>query len=227
VEDDVRNQTDEGDHRWGQHTSLLIMAGGRATRLGGVRKTMVHVGGRPILARILEQLGPLADERLALVHDADVPGLEGLRLLVDAQEYAGPLPAAAHGLAAATGDVVLLVAGDMPFAATAVFRYMLRLQQQHNVAVVVPYIDGHIESMHAVLRRGDLLDAVIKAQRDGEQRLFKVFESLGPRLIEEVELRAIDPDLNTLFNVNSAEDLARAEQIAAAQDVSTKRSRPE
>ena len=99
--------------------SLLIMAGGRATRLGGVRKTMVHVGGRPILARIVEQLGPLADEHLALVHDADVPAPEGVRLLVDTHAFQGPLPALAHALAVATGDVCIVVAGDMPFVSNA------------------------------------------------------------------------------------------------------------
>lgn len=191
------------------------MAGGRATRLGGVRKTMVHVGGRPILARIVEQLGPLADEHLALVHDADVPAPEGVRLLVDTHAFQGPLPALAHALAVATGDVCIVVAGDMPFVSNAVFRYMLRLQQEHDAAVVVPYIGGHIESMHTVLRRLDLLDVIGAAQRAGEQRLFKVFESLNPRYIDEAELRAIDPDLLTLFNVNSPDELARAEEIAA------------
>jgi molybdopterin-guanine dinucleotide biosynthesis protein A len=213
--------------RSSQQRSLLIMAGGRATRLGGVRKTALWVGGRPILERVLVQLGPLAEQRIALVHDADLPALDGLQLLIDVHEYAGPLPALAHGLAAATGDVVLLVAGDMPFVATAVFRYMLRLQLEHNAAVVVPYVDGHIESMHAVFRRRDLLDAIGAAQREGEQRLFKVFESLSPRLIDEAELRALDPHLHTLFNVNSAADLTAAERIAAADITDKKGSGPE
>jgi GTP:adenosylcobinamide-phosphate guanylyltransferase len=49
--------------------SLVIMAGGRATRLGGVRKTLLDVGGRPIIRRILDELGPLADEQLLLAND--------------------------------------------------------------------------------------------------------------------------------------------------------------
>jgi len=204
--------------------SLLIMAGGRATRLGGVRKTLVKVGGRPILERILDQLGPLADERLALVHDAELPSLDGLRILIDEREYAGPLPALGHGLAAASGAICLLVAGDMPFVAADVFRYMLQLQAEQSAAVVVPFVDGHIESMHAVFRRDELRDAIAEAERKGEQRLFKVYQALAPRLVQEAELRAIDPGLHTLFNVNSAEELARAEEIAQAMP--TNRSRP-
>jgi molybdopterin-guanine dinucleotide biosynthesis protein A len=195
--------------------SLLIMAGGRGTRLGGARKALVTVGGRTILERILDQLGPLADERLALVQDAGLPEVEGLRVVVDERPYAGPLPAMAHGLPVASGDVCLLVAGDMPFVSHAAFAYLLQLQADEAAAVVVPYIDGHIESMHAVFRRRDLLDALETAQREGEQRLFKVFEWLKPRLVEEAELRGLDPDLRSLFNVNSPEELALAEQLVA------------
>jgi molybdopterin-guanine dinucleotide biosynthesis protein A len=195
------------------------MAGGRATRLGGVRKTLVRVGGRPILQRIVDQLGPLADERVVLVHDADVAAPADVKLVIDTQEYAGPLPALAHGLTAATRDVVLFVAGDMPFVSQSAFQYMLTLQQEQDAAVVVPYIDGHIESMHAVFRRHDLVDGLAAAQRMGEQRLFKVFESLDARLVDEAELRSLDPDLYTLFNVNSPEELARAEAIAAGQEL--------
>ena len=197
--------------------SLLIMAGGRGSRLGGVRKPLVQVGGRTILQRILDQLGPLADERLALVHDEELEAPDGLRMVVDVREYAGPLPAAAHALTSVNGDLCILVAGDMPFVSREVFRYMLQLQAREAARVVVPLVDGHIESMHAVFRRQDLSDALKTAQREGEQRLFKVFESLDPRIVEEAELRSFDPELHTLFNVNSPEDLALAEELAAAE----------
>ena len=213
-----------------RRTSLLILAGGRATRLGGVRKTLLQVGSKPILERIVDQLGPLAAECLALVHDPDLPAVEGLQLVVDASPYAGPMPALANGLPAATGDVCMYVAGDMPFVSQAVFSEMLRIQAAENAAVVVPYVDGHIESMHAVFERTSLLQAIEAAQAAGEQRLFKVFESLHARLMSENELRAIDPELHTLFNVNSPEDLERGEQIAAMNQSipsKSKRSIPE
>src|SRR5579864_7779776 len=180
-----------------QRTSLLILAGGRASRLGGVRKALLQVGKKPILERIIDQLGPLASERLALVHDSDLPPVEGLELAVDAREYAGPMPALANGLPAASGDVCLLVAGDMPFVSRAVFSEMLRIQATEHAAVVVPFVDGHMESMHAVFERTTLLAAIEAAQQHGEERLFKVFESLQARLVSEHELRAIDPELHT------------------------------
>jgi molybdopterin-guanine dinucleotide biosynthesis protein A len=207
-------------------TSLLIMAGGRATRLGGIRKTLVQVGGRPIIERIVEALAPLADDCLALVHDADLPSIERLAVVVDPRPYAGPMPALRHGLRSASGDVCMLVAGDMPFVSSAAFTYLMQVRAEEQARVVVPFIDGHIESMHAVFARRELLDALTTAEEAGEQRLFIVFQTLSARLVEADELRTVDPDLHTLFNVNSPDDLALAEQSAADQDASTKRSRP-
>jgi molybdopterin-guanine dinucleotide biosynthesis protein A len=174
------------------------------------------VGGRPILARILAALGPLADEWLALVDDATLPDFGRLRLVVDPQPHAGVLPALVHGLRAASGEVCLLVASDMPFVARAAFDYLLTVQCQERAAVVVPHVDGHLQPMHAVVDRQVVLAALESALVAGEQQLFKVLQSLRPRLVEAAELRRIDPELRSLFNVNTPADLALAETLALA-----------
>jgi molybdopterin-guanine dinucleotide biosynthesis protein A len=196
--------------------SLLIFAGGRGARLGGVRKAALRVGGQTILQRVLTALGPLADECLALVHADDWSTIDGLVFIVDPEPYAGPLVALAHGLRAASGGVCLLVASDMPFVSREAFAYLLRLQQAEDRQAVVPFVDGYIESMHSVVQRDVLLDAISRAQALGEHRLFKVLESLDARLVTAEELRTVDPQLRTLFNVNTPEDLEQAERSGAS-----------
>jgi molybdenum cofactor guanylyltransferase len=191
-----------------------VFAGGRGSRLGGTRKALLSVGGRTILERTLEALGPLADERLALVQDERFPAIDDLKLVVDPQPYAGPLPALAHGLRAATGEVCLLVASDMPFISREAFAYLLRLQASTGASAVVPLVEGFIESMHSVVARLATIEAIDRAQASGERRLFKVLELLQPRLVSSEELRAIDPELRTLFNVNTPGDLTQAEALA-------------
>src|SRR5207248_8613401 len=84
--------------------TALIFAGGRATRLGGVNKALLDIGGKPIIRRILDALGPLADEQVLLTNDASLRGRPGLRLVFDPQPHAGVLPALAAGLSAASGE---------------------------------------------------------------------------------------------------------------------------
>jgi molybdopterin-guanine dinucleotide biosynthesis protein A len=195
-------------------TSLLILAGGRGTRLGGARKAFLEVGGRPILARVVDALAPLVDECLALVHDADMPVLEGVNVLVDPAPHAGVLPALLHGLRSASGEVCMIVAGDMPFVQRAAFEYLLRLLGEEGVSAVIPRVDGFLQPMHCVVRRHVVIDSIEVGLAAGEHRLFRVLAPLKPRLVDEAELRLVDPDLLTLFNVNTPEDVATAERIA-------------
>jgi molybdopterin-guanine dinucleotide biosynthesis protein A len=50
----------------------------------------------------------------------------------------------------------------------------------------------------------------------GEKRLRLIAERLNVRTIDEPALRAIDPDLRSFLNVNTAEDYARALRLACA-----------
>ena len=67
------------------------------------------------MSRILESLRPLVDEAVLLTNDADLAQVSDVRLVLDPAPHAGVLPALATGLEAATGDVCLAVACDMPF----------------------------------------------------------------------------------------------------------------
>jgi molybdenum cofactor guanylyltransferase len=198
-----------------ERTSLLILAGGRGTRLGGARKALLQVGGQPILARVLEALGPLADDWVALVDEAGWPTVPGLTFVVDATPHGGVLPALARGLRQVSGEVCMLVAGDMPFVQRSAFDYLLRLRQHAGASVVIPRVDGFLQPMHCVVERQVVLDAVEVGLAAGEQRLFRVLEPLHVRVVEADELRTVDPDLLTLFNVNTPEDLRSAQTRAS------------
>ena len=196
-------------------TSLVVFAGGRGTRLGGLNKALVRVGGRPIIERVLEAIGPLTDERLILTNDSSLATVQGVRLVFDAEAHAGVLPALANGLAAATGDVCLSVACDMPFVAPAVFQHMLALQIAEDADVVIPRTSAYLEPMHAVYRREPVLAAILAALERGEQRMISFLPGLRVRELPEHEARALDPTLRTFMNVNTPEELDEAQRLAA------------
>lgn len=198
--------------------SLAIFAGGRATRLGGVNKALLEVGGRPIVHRILSRLGPLSDDRLILANDRSLDSLAGARLVLDEEPHAGVLPALANGLRAAHGDLCLVVACDMPFLSRPVFEYLLSLQRAEAADVVIPRAGTYLEPMHAVYRRQTVLGAIEQALARGEQRMVSYFPAVRVREVSEAELRPLDPDLRTFLNVNTPEELAEARRLAAAQE---------
>ena len=71
--------------------------------------------------------------------------------------------------------------------------------------------------MHAVYRRGPVLEAIQAALARGEQRMISYFASVRVREVAEEEWRRVSPDGRAFFNVNTPEDLRRA-RLLAAQD---------
>src|SRR5665647_1703975 len=48
--------------------SAVVLAGGRATRLGGLNKAQLEIGGKRLLDRVLDALRPLTDQILVSDH---------------------------------------------------------------------------------------------------------------------------------------------------------------
>lgn len=167
----------------------------------------------PIVDRILSALGPLVDERVLLANDTALANLEGARVVLDPDPHAGVLPALAAGLAAASGELCLAVACDMPFVSRDLFSYLLELQATTGADVVIPRTEGYVEPMHAVYRRTAVLGAIRDALARGEQRMISYFKSVAVREVPETEWRTRDASGNAFFNVNTPEDLAAARRL--------------
>jgi molybdenum cofactor guanylyltransferase len=193
--------------------SGLIFAGGRATRLGGVNKALLDVGGVPIVQRILTALRPLVDEVVVLANDRGlIDHVPEARVVFDPEPHAGVLPALAAGLRNARGELCLAVACDMPFVSRQVFE--LLLTQQADVAIPRTY--DFLEPMHAVYRRAPVLQAIEAALARGEQRMISYFGDVRVREVPEEAWRPLSPDGRAFFNVNTPEDLTQAQNLATA-----------
>ena len=173
---------------------------------------MLEVGGQPIIARILDTLEPLVSERILLANDEALRDLAGLKIVFDPEPHAGVLPALAAGLEAASGEVCLTVACDMPFVSRALFERQLDLLQTADV--VIPRTQAYLEPMHAVYRREPVLAAVKAALARGERRMISFFPDVRVREVVGPEWRALDPAGRAFFNVNTPGDLAEAQRLA-------------
>jgi molybdopterin-guanine dinucleotide biosynthesis protein A len=96
--------------------AAIILAGGKATRFGGVAKHAIVVDGRTILARQLAVLGPRCGE---IVVASNAP-IEGMRVVGDRLIDGGPLAGVAAALAVVAAEWAIVVAGDMPYLSAEV-----------------------------------------------------------------------------------------------------------
>ncbi len=99
--------------------SAIVLAGGRGTRLGGVDKAVLEVGGVALLERTLASVS--AAEHVVVVGPPRVlpPGVQAAQEDPPGGGPVAALAAGVHQLLGHGADVVVVLACDMPFLTSA------------------------------------------------------------------------------------------------------------
>jgi molybdenum cofactor guanylyltransferase len=92
--------------------TAVVLAGGKAARLGGQAKPQLEVGGRTMLAAVLAAVAD-AEHRVVVGPPQPVP--PGVLLVREQPPRGGPVAALRAGLTVVATDVVAVLAGDLPF----------------------------------------------------------------------------------------------------------------
>jgi ribosomal-protein-alanine N-acetyltransferase len=138
---------------------LVILAGGRGERMGGVVKPLLRrEDGRTILEGIDRALSPLC-ARTLLVAPADLlPVLDPEARFVDvADEGEGPARALMTAAAAARAEWLFVVAGDQPRMSAALWARLAGETTRDAVDAVVAEVDGRRQPLGALYRRAALV----------------------------------------------------------------------
>ncbi len=184
----------------------VVLAGGRATRLGGIAKGLLSVEGEPILARTLRLFAALFDRTVVVANDPVRYRGIGAELLPDVFPGKGA-PGGVHaGLRGARTGWIFAAACDMPFLAEEPIR--LLAARRAGAAAVLVRSGGRLHPLHAFWSRACLapLEQRLAA---GNPSLVELTAAVPARMVEEDEWRAVDPAGRALENANTPEDAAR------------------
>lgn len=199
----------------------VILAGGRATRLGGVSKPDLMVGGRRLLSTAIAAARAAGCERIVVVGPDGVQAPGCLRAQED-PPFGGPVAALAAGVDAlddaggrgapagrATSPDVLALACDMPDADAAVAR-LVAARRAHPDADGVALVDasGRTQWLAAVYSRA-VLDGALEAMAAPDGDRARLQGAAMRRLVASVDLVAID-DGGSTHDIDTWGDLGRA-----------------
>lgn len=190
-----------------------ILAGGGATRFGGKPKGLEVVGGERILDRLVTVLTAALGQPPLLV--ANAPGAEGwrpdLRTVSDARPGLGSLGGIYTAVVEAPAPVVC-VAWDMPFVSESLIRALAMGLSQHDA--MLPQSSGRrgVEPLCAAYGP-DCREAIADSLAAGDLRAVGFHQRVRVGILTLAQVGALaDPDL-VFFNVNTAGDLAKADQL--------------
>jgi len=199
--------------------TVAVQAGGRSSRMGS-DKALLRLDGIPLIERLLQRVSGLGEEILITTNRPQDYQYLGLRLASDPEPGGGALHGLHTALEAARGQTVLVLACDMPFVSRPLLEHMLQLAEAADL--VVPRRGGEYEPLHAVYSKG-CLPALEAALLQGERRMISFFPSLNLHTVEQEEIDRLDPEGLSFFNVNTPEDLRKAERILAQKHSQTSR----
>lgn len=187
-------------------TTGIVLAGGRSSRFGG-RKLDADLAGRTVLDRSIDAVVAVSSEVLVVGRaSGDRPGV---RYLPDTESFEGPLAGLVRGLEAADGDVAVVIGGDMPLADP---RVLALLAARLDGAATAALLDDGAQTrpLPMAVRRVAALAAASAAMGAGERSLRAFLGRLETEVVPEAAWRELDPAGDTLIDIDTAGDLARA-----------------
>ena len=144
--------------------TAVIIAGGRATRLGGIDKTALRYNGRTLLQCALDAVRKA--EQVAVVgFGIDLDPVEGVTQTEEEPRWAGPAAAVAaglHNLRHRRAEHTVVIAADMPRVPGAVALLLDALDDDHEGVIAVDST-GIRQQLLGVYRTSALRQAVAAA----------------------------------------------------------------
>jgi len=194
--------------------TIAIQAGGRSKRMG-TDKGLALLAGKPMIEHVIERVNGLGDEILITSNDRASYAYLGCPLVSDAEPGAGALPGLQTALSAAKGELVLVVACDMPLLNRELLAYQLQQAVETGADVVVPMWQAFHETLHAVYRRQPVLAAASAALAQGKKRMISFYDGVRVAIVPASVVAQFDPAGHTFFNANTPAELAEAERLLA------------
>lgn len=191
-----------------------MIAGGGATRFGGAPKGLVEVAGRRVLDRVVDALIEATGSEPLLIANAPDAGnwRPGLAVHGDVLEGQGSLGGILTAVETVETVGVLCVAWDMPFVPAGLLKELAAMLDRADAAV--PESDGPRGLEPLCAAYGPACGPAIRAAlARGDQRAIGFHRDIRlARLGRNRVLQYGDPDV-VFFNVNTPDDLSRAEQL--------------
>jgi molybdopterin-guanine dinucleotide biosynthesis protein A len=213
------------DHQVTFLTAGIVLAGGRSSRMGEP-KAALEWHGSTLLRRTAGVLARAVDGPVVVVRapGQPLPPLpDTVETADDPVEGLGPVQGIAVGLAAVgeRADAAFVCSTDLPFLHPAYVRRVLGLLDT-DADAVLPHARGHRQPL-ATAYRVALAPVLAQMAADRQLKLGMLFDVCRTRrtddaeLLADARLRALDPDLDSVVNVNEREQYRSARERPAPE----------
>lgn len=197
--------------------SLLLLAGGRGSRMGGENKLYLEFEGSLLLEKTLNAIAGLFSEVVLIVAKGDGAYVSkrlshllarwGVRVTEDRKSGIGPLEGLRAGLSVMKEEWGFLLGCDMPSPREDVINRMRRFCGQGTDAVVAEY-GGYIEPLHAFYGRA-CASAAERAIARGDRKIKLFYDEVRLTIVSEGLFKNYRGYENSFLNLNTPRDIEK------------------
>lgn len=188
----------------------IVLCGGKSSRMG-LPKATLPFGPEMMLQRVLRLLGEVVHPLVVVAAPTqELPDLPtGTIIARDQREGRGPLEGLLAGLTAMAdqADAAYATSCDVPLLKPEFVSRMIELLGDHQICVPVEEKFHH--PLAAVYRTAVTAD-VARLLAANRMRPVFLFDEVETRRVPIEQLKDIDPQLDTLMNLNSPDDYLKA-----------------
>ncbi len=197
-----------------QHVGALVLAGGKNSRMGGVDKAFLRVGGETVVARTLALLQRCFPEVVVVSNQPHKYASFAVPVVVDEFEGGGPLAGIHAGLRLLTRPHAFVVACDMPFLRIEPIAHLVAAIGAQDA--VIPCWDNDIEPLHAIYTTA-LRPRITTALRAGTRAIRDFLPTIDVEYVPEAVMRAVIGSEESFRNVNTPEEAARFDIVSGCE----------
>ena len=192
----------------------VVLCGGKSSRMGEP-KDWLPFGNERMLQRAVRILGQIVNPIVvAAAVGQDLPELPDDVIVVrDEESEQGPLQGIMVGLTAIApyAEAAYVTSCDVPLLSVAFVKYVISRLGQHQIAI--PRDEKYHHPLAAVYRC-EVAAAAQRLIRSDRLRPIFLLKECSFIEIPVAELRAVDPDLHSLMNLNYPDEYAVALKTA-------------
>ncbi|MEZ5445784.1 MAG: molybdenum cofactor guanylyltransferase MobA [Gammaproteobacteria bacterium] len=197
----------------------VVLAGGRATRMGGEDKGLLRVAGRPMVEHVLRALRPQVSDLLINANRNLERYREfGVTVVSDFIEgYCGPLAGMASAMKVARTAYVLTAPCDSPFLSEDLAARLHRGLLRDGARIAVADSGERLEPVFALLDR-TLLPSLLAYLDAGERKIDRWYAQHPMTRVD------FSDEPGMFNNLNTPEELAAAEAMLQARAAASGRT---
>jgi molybdopterin-guanine dinucleotide biosynthesis protein A len=188
----------------------IILAGGKGSRINKNKALIMLPDGKTLLHKCVRSLSAVLAKIVIVTNQKELYLDYDARVVEDLVKNKGPLGGIYTGLSCSTTHCNFVIGCDMPFPQPSLIELLLQDCDDYDVAI--PETVGEVEPLFAVYSKNCLPVISDHLQKD-DLKIRKIFEKLKVQIIREEKIQEVDPQHLSFFNINTNEDLKKAQAM--------------